>query len=66
MTEKRRVLPSRRLRKLGRRVGHWIGAILRGMFVLGAALGPGMPPPPPPPPPAVEQNDGGAPEDDNA
>jgi len=45
--------------RLVRTLIRFLGRVLRALFVLGAALGPGMPPPPPPPPPPIEQEDEG-------
>lgn len=64
MVDVTRQVRPRPLRRLGRVLRRWLWAIMRGMFVLGAALGPGVPPPPPPPPPAIEQDDSGAPDED--
>ena len=46
-------------RRFVRRLFYILGKILRILFVVASALGPGMPPPPPPPRQTMEQHDAG-------
>jgi hypothetical protein len=46
-------------RRIVRRVFGILHKILRILFVVASALGPGMPPPPPPPRQTMEQHDAG-------
>jgi len=57
---------------IGRKVIRWVVRSLwrcvRILFLIGAAMGPGMPPPPPPPLPSIEQldSDGELPSDEKS